>query len=106
MNSADWKNKRAEYIASKEHSNDCYGCGKRYKSGFHLHHVTYQRLGAERLSDLVMVCRLCHESIHEAYKFIKPLDVATDTIRAANGLPVAPRPVKHRPPRGIVKLSK
>jgi hypothetical protein len=32
---------------------------------FELHHRTYQRLGAELLSDLVPLCRLHHEELHE-----------------------------------------
>ena len=30
-----------------------------------LHHVTYQRLGAEDISDLRVVCRKCHSNIHK-----------------------------------------
>jgi hypothetical protein len=31
----------------------------------HLHHMTYERLGAESLSDLIALCRRCHEMVHE-----------------------------------------
>jgi len=30
----------------------------------HTHHLTYERLGAERLEDLVGVCDACHEYLH------------------------------------------
>lgn len=29
-----------------------------------VHHLTYERLGNERLDDLVAVCRECHEHLH------------------------------------------
>ena len=29
-----------------------------------IHHLTYERLGNERLDDLVAVCRECHEYLH------------------------------------------
>jgi 5-methylcytosine-specific restriction endonuclease McrA len=32
-----------------------------------VHHLTYERLGEERLTDLVALCRSCHEREH-AYK--------------------------------------
>lgn len=32
------------------------------------HHLTYKRLGAELLSDLVVVCNKCHEEIHRLHK--------------------------------------
>lgn len=31
----------------------------------HLHHLTYERLGRERLSDLLPLCRKCHQMVHE-----------------------------------------
>ena len=30
----------------------------------HVHHLTYERLGAERIEDVTIVCRECHEKIH------------------------------------------
>ncbi len=32
--------------------------------GEHVHHLTYERMGDELLSDLVLLCRGCHEEIH------------------------------------------
>lgn len=40
----------------------CQGC--RQRSGVHVHHLTYDRMGDEMLFDLVLVCRECHEKIH------------------------------------------
>ena len=33
----------------------------------HMHHKTYDNIGKEPLSDLVMLCKECHESIHQPY---------------------------------------
>ncbi len=64
----------AEYLAS-EHWQDVRRlyresdrpqrcrCGAR---GAHLHHLTYERLGAELLTDLLLLCQPCHERIHRA----------------------------------------
>ena len=35
---------------------------------YELHHRTYERLGAEHVSDLVALCRTHHEGLHRAYK--------------------------------------
>lgn len=32
---------------------------------FNVHHITYERLGSERLSDLALLCMECHEKIHK-----------------------------------------
>ncbi len=34
------------------------------KKTLHTHHRTYERLGSERLSDLTVLCRACHERHH------------------------------------------
>lgn len=34
------------------------------KESFHVHHITYERRGWERLEDLVLLCPECHEMIH------------------------------------------
>lgn len=34
------------------------------KEPLHVHHLTYERLGAELLSDVVIICRDCHNKIH------------------------------------------
>ena len=39
----------------------CRVCGNR---GHQVHHLTYKRLGRERLDDLALLCGPCHEEIH------------------------------------------
>lgn len=50
---------------------DLYVCQSCKSSGVPLevHHITYTRLGNELLSDLVSVCRDCHQSIHDQYGY-------------------------------------
>lgn len=79
--SKEWKAKRQEFMDSPLTSIDCYCCGRKYEPGFNLHHVTYERIGKERLSDLKMVCKPCHKEIHLVAKKIKPLKKATEAVR-------------------------
>jgi hypothetical protein len=55
-----WKGLRRRYHASPATPDTC-ACGKPGRS---LHHKTYIRLGAERLSDLELVCDDCHDERH------------------------------------------
>lgn len=41
----------------------CQICGR--AGEIHAHHKTYERLGMERLIDLIVVCRYCHKNIHK-----------------------------------------
>jgi hypothetical protein len=42
------------------HTNcECQRCGER-KRQLHVHHLNYDRLGCERLSDVEVVCEICH----------------------------------------------
>lgn len=41
---------------------ECYSCGSTER--LQVHHKTYDRLGHERLSDLVVLCEICHSKIH------------------------------------------
>ena len=88
MRSKAWKIKRQQYIDSPLTQNDCYCCGRRYKPGFNLHHLTYKRLGNERMDDLRMVCVPCHEAVHELAKITRNIELATHQLRIAKGLPV------------------
>lgn len=43
----------------------CMAC--QVSTGIQLHHVTYKRLGAERMNDVVPLCNPCHDLLHERY---------------------------------------
>lgn len=81
-NSIDFKEKRKfylEYLASDKwkllrqfvfelRDGKCEQCGKQFKShkeSYHCHHVSYERLGSEKLSDLSLLCNECHTKVHK-----------------------------------------
>lgn len=43
----------------------CEACGS--GSDLHVHHMTYERLFRERLSDLKLLCKGCHYFVHNFY---------------------------------------
>src|SRR5262245_12430145 len=43
--------------------NRCENCTTDSRD-LHVHHRTYERLGCERIEDVTIVCRQCHEKIH------------------------------------------
>lgn len=63
LKSEQWQIKRKE-IAQRENYT-CQSCGKIVKRGYNIHHLTYKRVGKERSSDLVFLCRNCHKAIHD-----------------------------------------
>jgi hypothetical protein len=48
----------------------------------HCHHRTYVRFGQEPLSDLMGVCRLCHQAIHRLGRRTSPLLCAEGSLLA------------------------
>ena len=44
-------------------NNECVYCGS--MDSLNCHHITYARLGNEKLSDLTTLCRECHGELHE-----------------------------------------
>ena len=61
----------------------CKGTGR-----LDLHHRTYARFGAERISDMVALCRDCHDRVHRLVRSGLLLQLATDQ--------VAPRRVRQK----------
>src|ERR1700722_1531258 len=66
INSIAWQEVRARYWQSKL-PKTCFVCGTD-QGPLELHHRTYKRLGCERLTDLLPVCRSCHELTHKVHK--------------------------------------
>jgi len=70
MNSKAWQDKRrdwyARWVTLTGSPPVCLVCGRRWsvRSG-HLHHLTYQRLGAEEFADLIPLCSLDHGHLHD-----------------------------------------
>ncbi len=60
LRSKAWSKKRLEAIQQARYK--CESCGARGQ--LEVHHKTYTRLGRERRSDLVALCRRCHRRAH------------------------------------------
>jgi hypothetical protein len=58
LKSTQWKNVRLDLFRLR--GRKCEACGKS-SSRLEVHHLTYERLGKELLSDLKIVCKMCHE---------------------------------------------
>jgi hypothetical protein len=65
MKSQAWSDFRCRWFSDRSLPNNCVACGG--SSYLELHHVTYKRLGEERLNDVVPLCRRCHIEFHERY---------------------------------------
>lgn len=59
INSEKWQILRQEVI--KEYDGKCFFC---WEKGTDVHHKTYANFGNEPLSDLVLLCRKCHDEEH------------------------------------------
>ena len=62
LRSPHWQEVRRRYWASKL-PKCCVVC-RRNDVPLDLHHRTYKRIGKERLTDLVPLCRRCHKETH------------------------------------------
>lgn len=69
LGSGAWSDKRkqwyAAWLTAAGVEPSCLVCGRRWtlKAG-HLHHATYDRLGAESVRDLLPLCRRDHKALH------------------------------------------
>ena len=77
IRSSKWRRKRKQFFESnmwktypeglKAGKFVCYCCGS--EDRLDLHHRTYKRFGNENIAtDLICVCRLCHDRIHKLQK--------------------------------------
>jgi hypothetical protein len=65
MQSARWFDFRREWFRYTGFPRCCVGCLAPYN--LELHHVTYERLGQERLNDCIPLCTGCHDRFHQTY---------------------------------------
>lgn len=56
-----WKKNKT--YALKRAGYKCQLCGS--AMNLHVHHITYENLGMEEDEDLLVVCKKCHEKLHE-----------------------------------------
>lgn len=60
-----WKITRA--YMSKKYDGKCEVCGSDNK--INIHHLTYERMGAETEDDLMCLCESCHKAVHSKMIF-------------------------------------
>ncbi len=61
LQSSIWDEKREDVLLRDDYT--CQSCGD--TQGLHVHHITYKRLGNERMEDLITLCDRCHEFEHQ-----------------------------------------
>lgn len=62
LKSPKWKSFRKAILERSE--GFCEYCFKK-SSVLHVHHLTYERWGNERAEDVMALCEICHEEIHD-----------------------------------------
>lgn len=65
INSDEWAKKRSQYW--KKYGRSCKVEGCEETKNLHVHHITYKRLGAEWMTDLIGVCEKHHYEIHQKH---------------------------------------
>lgn len=60
LNSAEWKNLRSTILSTNP---DCQCCGKLATD---VHHMVYRNIVDVKITDLLPVCRNCHNELHTA----------------------------------------
>lgn len=79
LRSAHWSELRSRYWKSSLRK-ACFICESR--GGLQLHHVRYDNLGHEYLTDLVPLCDGCHERVHQTERSGIRLDRAHLELRS------------------------
>ena len=64
IRSAAWTRKKKEFRLSKRCKHRCSKCGEK-DAPLDIHHLTYERLGNELVTDLIELCRACHWITHK-----------------------------------------
>ena len=78
LNSGEWKHLKSLKINNANWK--CEGCGESGRI-LEVHHLTYNRIGMELLTDLAVFCKECHNNAHgktPATKWNKYLSNKTD----------------------------
>ncbi len=79
LNSGEWKYKKSQKL--KQANFKCDGCNES-AGAMEVHHLTYDRIGQELLTDLVAYCIECHKVAHNLLgetEWHKYLTLKTDT---------------------------
>lgn len=65
LQSNRWRSKRLERLAIDGYR--CQSC--RATGALEVHHKTYRNLEHEPMSDLISLCRKCHQDVHDKYGY-------------------------------------
>lgn len=68
LRSAYWKKVRENVLRTRGKRCELCGTGRFSSTVLHVHHLTYERVGAEQADDLAVLCRDCHKSLHSLPK--------------------------------------
>ena len=63
LQSPEWRVVRKKQLRNQR---DCQACGS--KEHLNIHHMTYHRLGFEKLKNLKTLCKTCHRQLHMEFK--------------------------------------
>lgn len=61
-----WGLFRTKYLKGKKNCLKCKICGG--VGIFNLHHISYENLGHEKKTDVILLCQKCHHKLHEKVK--------------------------------------
>lgn len=64
LRSKHWRLFKKKFKTSKYYRGKCFICSR--DKMLHLHHITYVRIGKERLTDVIELCKCCHRNVHKA----------------------------------------
>lgn len=71
LKSKHWQSFRLKAIL--HYGKKCLMCGTKEVPYFHVHHLTYENKGREKLKDVVVLCEICHNEVHRTGFVIKPV---------------------------------
>jgi len=90
LRSDGWRQTKLRYMRSNM-PKACYVCDTSWRkgAGFDFHHKTFENLGCERLIDIGLLCRECHNALHWGQK-LRRMQLWTaskrNTVRKIGGL--------------------
>lgn len=65
LKSKRWQAKREQVF--RHYGKRCYACRMAPRI-LHVHHLTYERLGREKIGDLIPLCVPCHREVTRRYR--------------------------------------
>ena len=91
LSSEHWRDLRR-----RKSKTECVACG--VDKNLELHHKTYKRIGAEKLTDVVWLCGDCHEKVHLYFKEhrVSLWEASDKVIKARKTKKLLPRKDRHK----------